>query len=54
MAENDRHFDPLVRITGIIGQLVANDTKVLPDTLVQLFCLPSSGLIGSMNTKESE
>jgi len=39
---------------GLIGQLVANDTKVSLDTLVQLFCHSSSGLIGSMNTKESE
>ena len=32
---------------GLIGQLVANDTKVSRDTLIQLFCLSSSGLIGS-------
>ena len=32
---------------GLIGQLVANDTKVSRNTLVQLFCLSSSGLIGS-------
>jgi hypothetical protein len=34
-------------IHGLIGQLVANDTKVSRDTLIQLFCLSSSGLIGS-------
>ena len=32
---------------GLIGQLVANDTKVSRDTLIQLFCLSSSGLVGS-------
>jgi hypothetical protein len=32
---------------GLIGQVVANDTKVSRDTLVQLFCLSSSGLIGT-------
>jgi catechol 2,3-dioxygenase-like lactoylglutathione lyase family enzyme len=38
---------------GLIGQLVANDTKVSLDTLVLLFCLSSSGLIAAgMNTKE--
>ncbi len=29
--------------TDLIGGLVANDTKVIRDTLVQLFCLYSSG-----------
>ena len=32
---------------GLIGRLVANDTKVSHDTLVQLFCLSSSAYIGS-------
>ena len=32
---------------GLIARLVANDTKVSRDTLVQLFCLFLSGLIGS-------
>ena len=32
---------------GLIGQMPANATKVSSDTLVQLFCLSSSGLIGS-------
>ena len=31
---------------GLIGQLAANDAKVSCDTLVQLFFLFSSGLIG--------
>jgi len=30
---------------GLMGGLVANDTKVSSDTLVQLFFLSSSGLI---------
>jgi len=32
---------------GLVGLLVANDTKVSRNTLVQLFFLSSSGLIGS-------
>ena len=40
---------------GLIGQLVANNTKVSRDTLVQLFCFSSSGLIAaSRNAKEPE
>jgi hypothetical protein len=31
-----------------IGQIVANDPKVSRNTFVQLFCLSSSGIIGSM------
>jgi hypothetical protein len=42
-------FLPPAKLTdnGLIGQLVANDTKVSRDTLVQLFYLSWSGLIGS-------
>ena len=32
---------------GLIGQLVANHTKVSRNTFVQLFCLFSPGIIGS-------
>jgi hypothetical protein len=39
-------------IHGLIGQLVANDTKVSRDTLIQLFCLSSAGLIGSRHEYE--
>jgi hypothetical protein len=35
------------KLIGLIEQLVGNDTKVSRDTLAQLFCLYSSGLIGS-------
>lgn len=34
-------------LEGLIGQLVANDTKASSDILVQLFFLSLSGLIGS-------
>jgi len=37
---------------GLNGQLVANDSKTSCDTLVQLFCLSSSGLIGSRREYE--
>ena len=42
-----RRFPGQLTDSGLIGQLVANETKVSRDTLVQLFCLSSSGLIGS-------
>ena len=42
------HGSPAGKLTyhSLIGKLVADDTKVSRDTLVQLICLFSSGLMG--------